>query len=145
MICKKCNNERTQQYDCAWEILSKYLQKNWPTIVENKYFSLSKVFPKDTRKRTLHVHLYFVKLLGCKIVEEMVPINVGRFSEALLCERSHKDVFLTFANAPEVPKDQLIFSSRIEFGNYDSFLPDMALWTYMLHPVSLRVSDHGVC
>ena len=141
-ICKKCNNERTQPYDRAWEVLSKYLQTHWQIIVKNGYFSLLNVFPKDTRKNALHVHLYFVKLLGCKLLEEKVPINIGRFSEALLSEMSHKDVLLTFANSPEIPTcdDQLIFSSRIEFGNYDSCLPDIGLWTYMLHPVSIRIA-----
>lgn len=141
-ICKKCNNERTQPYDCAWEVLSKYLQTNWQMIVKSEYFSLLNVFPKDTRKNVLHVHLYFVKLLGCKIVEEKVPINISRFSEALLSGKFHTNVFLTFANAPEISTfdDQLLFSSRIKFGNYDSCLPDIGLWTYMLHPVSMRIA-----
>src|SRR5262249_588214 len=69
-ICRKCNNQLTQPYDNAWEILSKYLQDHWPIIVKNGYFDLSKVFPKDTHKHALHVHLYFVKLLGCKLIEE---------------------------------------------------------------------------
>jgi len=141
-ICKPCNNERTQPYDCAWQLLSKYLQTHWPIIVKNGYFSLLNVFPKDTQKYALHVHLYFVKLLGCKLVEEKVPINIGRFSEALLSGRSHRDVFLTFANAPEIPTfdGELIFSSRVEFGHYNSCLPDMGLWTYMLHPVAMRIA-----
>jgi len=141
-ICQKCNNQLTQLYDCAWEILSRYLQAEWPTIVKKGHFSFSNVFTEDTRRYALRTHLYFVKLFGCKILEEKVPINTGRLSEALIFEKPHSQVFLTFANAPEIPvdDDQIIFSSRIQFGNYDSCLPDIALWTYMLHPVSIRIS-----
>ena len=32
------------------------------------------------------------------------------------------------------------FVENIKFGNYDSFLTDIALWTYILYPVSIRVS-----
>jgi len=141
-ICKKCNNELTQPYDYAWDILLEYLQKNWSIIIKNGSFSLANIFSKDSRKYARHVHLYFVKLFGCKLVDESVSINTARFSEALISETPHRDVFLTFANAPEIPtNDELLgFISRVEFGNYDSCLPDIALWTYMLHPVSIRIS-----
>ena len=149
-ICRKCNNQLTQPYDNAWEILSKYLRDHWPTIVKNGYFDLSKVFPKDTRKQALHVHLYFVKLLGCQIIDEgNVRINLGGFSQALLFGTSHKDVFLTFANAPEI----LVNDSQINDGEVMAFTflhvkdcgnpslwDDIAYWTYILHPVSIKSS-----
>ena len=141
-LCRKCNNELTQPYDCAWAILSKYLQTNWPIIVKNKHFFWSKVFDNDTQTHALRVHLYFVKLFGCRILEERVPFNIGGFSEALLSGRPHANVFLTFANAPdiEIKDDRLGFFSKIQFGNYHSLLPDIGAWTYMFYPVSVRVS-----
>ena len=89
-ICQKCNNQLTQPYDKAWELLSKYLGDHGSIIVKKGYFDLSKVFPKDTCKHALHVHLYFVKLLGCKLIDEgNVRINIGGFSQALLCGWLH--------------------------------------------------------
>src|SRR5262249_3514315 len=130
----------------AWEILSKYLQDHWPIIVKNGYFDLSKVFPKDTHKHALHVHLYFVKLLGCKLIEEgNVRINTGGFSQALLCGTPHKNVFLTFANAPAY-NDQIIFCTRLRVercGDNSSWEDDTAHWTYVLNPVSIRSGALG--
>src|SRR6267378_4127387 len=37
-ICQKCNNELTQPYDYAWDILREYLQSNWEVIVKRGYF-----------------------------------------------------------------------------------------------------------
>src|SRR5262245_9376344 len=84
-----------------------------PIIVTKGYFDLSKVFPKDTCKHALHVHLYFVKLLGCKLIDEgNVRINIGGFSQALLCGTPHKNVFLTFAPAPAYD-DEIMFYTRL--------------------------------
>jgi hypothetical protein len=145
-ICSKCNNQLTQPYDRAWEILSKYLRDHWPTIVENGYFDLSKVFPEDTRKKALHVHLYFVKRLGCQIIDEgNVRINLWDFSQALLLGTPHKNVFLTFSNAPETPihNGEIIVCTRLRVeysGDNPSFYADTAHCTYMPHPVTIRSS-----
>jgi hypothetical protein len=82
---------------------------HWAQIVTKGYFSLLEVFPSNTRIQALHVHLYFVKALGCRILEERKPLNIAGFSEALLSGKPHKNVFLTFANMPqlEVPLDRL--------------------------------------
>src|SRR5215510_6584383 len=120
-ICRRCNNERTQPYDYAWQTLSRYLQAHWAHIVTKGYFSLREVFPSNTRMQAVHVHLYFVKALGCRIVEEKKPLNIGRFSEALLSGKPHKDVFLTFANLPPLEEhlgNKYAVSSEVSTGNY---------------------------
>jgi hypothetical protein len=149
-MCRHCNNERTQPYDYAWQTLSRYLQSHWAQIVTKGYFSLLEVFPSHTRLHALHVHLYFVKALGCRIIEDKVPLNIGGFSEALLSGNPHKNVFLTFANMPplgevpveEVPDDKLGVSSAVATGNYycGLDLSHTAGWVYGFYPMCVRVS-----
>ena len=79
------------------------------------------------RMQVLHMHLYFVKALECKIIQDQVPLNIGRFSEVLLSGQPHKNVFLTFANMPqlEAPGDKLLWSCCICLTSlcYDSPVP----------------------
>jgi hypothetical protein len=144
-MCRQCNNERTQPYDYAWQTLSRYLQVHWAQIVTKGYFSLLEVFPSNTRMQALHTHLYFVKALGCRILEDKIPLNIAGFSEALLSGKPHKNVFLTFANMPpleEVLRDKLGFSSDVARINYycGLDLSHTAAWVYGFYPRCVRVS-----
>src|SRR5262249_36544250 len=123
----------------------RYLQAHWAHIVTKGYFSLREVFPSNTRMQAVHVHLYFVKALGCRIVEEKKPLNIGRFSEALLSGKPHKDVFLTFANLPPLEEhlgNKYAVSSEVSTGNYSCglALSHTAGWTYGFYPRCVRVS-----
>src|SRR5262249_26282629 len=82
-FCQKCNNELTQPYDLSWDKASQYLQDHWPIIVTKGYFLWSDIFPKETQKHALHVHLYFVKALGFQILGGKVSLNIKGFSKAL--------------------------------------------------------------
>jgi hypothetical protein len=44
----------------------------------------------------LNVHLYFVKLFGCYIIEVGAPIDAQTFANAILEERFHPSVYLKF-------------------------------------------------
>lgn len=74
LICNNCNSNLTQSYDRAWEKLSSYLRANWPELSKTRKLNLSKVFPGSSKKSLLDVHLYFVKLFGCRIVEYKIPL-----------------------------------------------------------------------
>jgi hypothetical protein len=48
-----------------------------------------------------HVHLFFLKLFGCMICEAKanghgIPINVKPFSDAIMLNRPHPEVYLQF-------------------------------------------------
>src|SRR5215475_4978249 len=53
-MCRRCNNERTQPYDYAWQTLSRHLREHWAQIVTKGYFSLLEVFPSNTRMQARH-------------------------------------------------------------------------------------------
>src|SRR5262249_33677635 len=54
----------------------------------------SRIFPYNTTQQMLNVHLYFVKLFGCHIVDAGIPIDVGTFANAILLGKAHPDVYL---------------------------------------------------
>ena len=100
LICNKCNSAVTQPYDRAWEALSIYLRSNWLDLLNSKKINLAKVFPGRVHKSMLYVHLYFVKLFGCRIVESGAPIDTRALSQALLNQKANKDIFIAFGPRP---------------------------------------------
>lgn len=97
-ICAKCNNQRTQPYDKAWENLSYALKNCTPPIGPRSIFRANEhtAFPCDTQAFMRRVHLYFVKLFGCHIVTGDIPIDITGFSKAILKKSFHPKVFLKF-------------------------------------------------
>ena len=98
-ICAECNNVRTAKYDRAWESLSKFLREKEPSINKGDVICLDKVFPKHVAHSMLDVHLFFVKLFGCIIIEKGLPINIAPFSEAIMCQKPHPKVYIAFGPA----------------------------------------------
>jgi hypothetical protein len=96
-LCTSCNDTLTQPYDLAWEKLSKHLRDNWDSIVKRGFFDLSKPFPGRTGAAALEVHLFFVKLFGCKIYEGGAQIDLNPFSQALLTRTAHPEISLTIS------------------------------------------------
>lgn len=117
LLCAKCNNERTQKFDHAWEMLSDYLQKNWDTILKDGQINLLDVFPKDTEKNMVHVQLFFVKIFSCKIEESGAHMSLVSFSKALLSKAEHPALYFSI-------RDSHISSS----GNYSS-LSDIEIFS----------------
>jgi hypothetical protein len=48
----------------------------------------------------LNVHLFFVKLFGCHLVEVELPMDIGSFSNAILAQKAHPNVYLKFGFGP---------------------------------------------
>ena len=80
VLCSLCNNERTQPYDHAWEVLSTHLRSK-PKIRGGDWLDLGRIFPGVVHRSVLRVHLFFVKLFGCLIVENSIPLDVGSYLE----------------------------------------------------------------
>jgi len=137
VLCSRCNNERTQPYDRAWEKLSKYLRSK-PTLKGGDRIDLGKVFPGSVHRSMLQVHLFFVKLFGCSIVENSIPIDISGFSKAILHNTAHPKIHLaispytdgsTFGSAGHSDLDTAQLNGRIVY----------ATWLYILDRFSIRV------
>lgn len=96
LLCATCNNSRTQPHDRAWEALSKYLRERQPPVRPGTIIKLAPVFPGRVHQSMLNVHLFFLKLFGCLIVEHSVPLNIKEFSTAILQGHAHPKVYVAF-------------------------------------------------
>ena len=96
LLCSDCNNTLTQPYDKAWEKLSGSLQNNF--LIHRKFRKIDgkKIFPGASEKSLLDVHLYFLKLFGCRIKEDQIPIAIKEFSQCILNRTPHPNVYLKF-------------------------------------------------
>lgn len=138
-ICADCNNARTQPYDKAWENLSKYLQQNWHDIKRRSRFDLSKPFPGGTRAAALQVHLYFVKLFGCKLNADNVGIDLAPFSKALLSGTMHPEVSILVADSFSDDGKMLMYDSEVHLMRNQVSEIHGAVWLYLVHPVAIKV------
>ncbi len=114
LLCAKCNNERTQTFDKAWESLSTYLLTNWDEILQVNKIDLRKVFLDKTIENMIGVQLFFVKIFGTKIVESYAPINVSSFSKSILENVEHPNIYLSFRDSEIESKGNYCSLSDIE-------------------------------
>lgn len=102
-ICLACNSSRTQPYDRAWAYASAELRSNVLRLSDRDSFRSNWLFPYETRHGMCNLHLYFVKLFGCQIVEGGIPIDIASFAKAILEGRPHPNLFLAFGHLSNLP------------------------------------------
>lgn len=141
MICQHCNTTRTQPFDQAWEQLSAYLQENTNHLRLRNSLLLHKVFPGRTKKAMLDVHLFFVKIFGCLIIEHNIPIPIEPFSQAILKRSEHQKVYLGIGYLPKVRGKNIVQISPIEtvHSNEDQLL-HFASWQYIVKEAFVDIS-----
>ncbi len=140
-ICAHCNNAGTQRYDRAWQRLSEYLHTNWAVIARRRQFDLSKPFPGGTRDASLDVHLFFLKLFGCKIVEDSIPIDLTPLSRALLYRHAHPEISLNVVDTLIDKRVVAAYDSDVyAMRNNRTGELDGATWLYDICPVGVKVS-----
>lgn len=138
LICNNCNSSVTQPYDRAWGELSGFLNKNIKKIKQNGKANLSKIFPGSVKNSMLHVHLYFLKLLGGIITENNVPIPITDFSESILHGFAHEHIYIAFGENPA--KSQINHAGytpiqSVNQGNLSVF----ASWMYIVDNIGVKV------
>ena len=135
-LCANCNNSLTQCFDNSWVRLSEYMVGNAAMMFRVKYINMSKVFLGATRRNALNVHLYFVKLFGCKLLEENPEIDITSFSKSILQKIPHPSVY--FVVCPTPVHFRFTNVSSIEYDSTEGLIR-FAAWTYTLAPVTVRI------
>lgn len=138
LLCSRCNNERTQPHDRAWEKLSNYLRNRKPPIQPKMVLRLSSVFPGKVHQSMLFVHLFFLKLFGCLIVENSIPIDIKEFSSAILGARAHNKVYLAFEAIVDYRHHQHAGRTAVHTAQLDGRVT-YAIWLYDIGSVSVHV------
>jgi hypothetical protein len=128
-ICAHCNNARTQDHDQAWEAMSAYIYRRSPAFKPDDEIRVKHFFKKDTKQRMLAVHLYFLKLFGCKIKEndQLPQIDLKPFADAILKGQPHPNVYLDFAQGTDY-----VGPSHLDVQHADNFKKIYAQWMYQL-------------
>jgi len=140
-ICARCNDTLTQPYDHAWEQLSAHLHSRWVEIVRIGLFDLTRAFPGRTRAAALDVHLFFVKLFGCKLREDNISVPLDGFSHALCNRAPHPEVMLQIVDTSNkyahllAARDTPVYTMRNEANQQ----LDGATWLYEIPPVGVKV------
>jgi hypothetical protein len=142
-ICAYCNNARTQPHDLAWEWMSNWLRTNPRRLRAGDWIRCNRIFPYNTQRQMLNVHLYFVKLFGGMICEgalkeaegaEKLRISVTPFADAIMENRAHKEVFLQFGIG-----DGSIGRSNLNVQRREDRKYTIAHWIYRVGPAAVNV------
>lgn len=138
LLCARCNNERTQPHDSAWERLSTYLQKRQPPIRPGMKVCLNRTFPGGVSKSMLNVHLYFLKLFGCLITEHNIPIDINQFSDSILKGVPHPKVWLALHTGLQQPGIKHAGYSHMEIVKKSDNVV-YASWFYVIDKVAVNI------
>jgi hypothetical protein len=88
----------------------------------------------------LNVHLYFVKLFGCHIAGNDIPLDITGFAKAIMNEQAHPCVYLnfgcgrTFAGMPMTGMSDM-WLAPMPAGRPSTF----ATWFYYVESIGINV------
>lgn len=137
-ICANCNNSRTQPHDNAWKIYSKSLLEISHAIKAPKNLRFNRIIPYNTKKHMRNVHLYFVKLFGCHIVDSDIPIEISSFSKSIMNETIHPYLHLSFGEFNENDSKIIGYTSQIECLEKSNIVA-FATWFYQVGHLAVNV------
>lgn len=82
-LCAKCNNERSQPFDYAYDAFSEYLWSNQAPLWRKRHLDLREVYSEDWKLHSLHLARYVAKHMACRMVNDgyEVPPGVVPFLE----------------------------------------------------------------
>ena len=130
---------RTAPYDRAWETFSAFVGQNWPDIKRTRRVKLQKIFPGRVSKSSIDLQLYFVKLFGCRIRADDVPIDLVIFSQSLIRRTAHPTCRLVFTiGGFGTGKMKYAGLSKIHTSERDG-RPAFATWLYTLGEFHVQV------
>ena len=140
LICQRCNDTNTAKYDEAWDRLYSYISENIALIKKTKRIKLQKVFPGRVRRQSIYFHLYFVKLFGCRITDENMPIDIKEFSESLRLGIPHNNIYITF-NIRDIRSRTAMFvgHSEVHAKEYNGKCA-VASWYYSLGEIDVQIT-----
>ncbi|MDO9475141.1 MAG: hypothetical protein Q7L07_00420 [Pseudohongiella sp.] len=95
---------------------------------------ISKIYPGCTKQGMLNVHLYFVKIFGCAIQEQEIPIDIGPFQQAILKGVAHPNLQIAIG----VNKSMATGNSDLELASLNG-KPAFATWFYVAGSIAVNV------
>lgn len=104
-LCGFCNSTRTQPHDFALETLLRWMKARKPPVVPGMILRPRQIFGHDAARQLLNLHLYFVKKLGCLVVQARhegtpMPVDITKASQAIMTGRPHPHLYLRLGCSP---------------------------------------------
>ncbi|MDW3652749.1 MAG: hypothetical protein R8P61_37065 [Bacteroidia bacterium] len=75
VLCKKCNNERSQSLDLAYDKFINWVETNTNQIIENETIDFKLIFGNDYLEDKLNVLRYYTKHFCCRLAENSISIS----------------------------------------------------------------------
>ena len=137
-LCGYCNNTRTQPHDKSWEALATLLRERSPAIRPGEVVRPGRAFKNGLRPGLLGVHLYFIKLFGCLILDGKVPIDTQSLAKAILNNVAHPHVYLAFLAVTRRRLQKQAIVTPIETISINGNLSS-AQWFYFVGRVGIHI------
>ena len=143
-LCQDCNTTLTQPYDRAWEAVSAALGGWTPPLRPGSVVRANRIFPMDTARSMLAVHLYFVKAFGCLVVEaakqgKATNINVPGLATAIKNGRAYSDIYLGFGIPKRIVEGPIVSGDDLHtIAENDGSLIG-AWWHYNVNGICVRI------
>lgn len=138
-ICENCNSSLSQPFDKAWELMSSWLQAFTSLDSCGKTFRANSIFPYETKKQLLYVHLYFVKLFGMHVIGDAIPIELNAFANALRMGKPHPNVYLRFGRSKSSLGVPFVGMSDMETVQKDGVII-RASWLYFVDQLIVYIA-----
>ena len=87
----------------------------------------------------LDVHLFFLKLFGCLIADNAIPLDIRQFADAILNETPHPNVYLSFLAVSHPGIRQCAAISPVQTEKFNEQV-GAANWSYFLGPLAVNVT-----
>lgn len=80
-LCARCNNERSQPFDYAYDAFSNFVWANQDRLWRRRYFDMADVYGDDWSTGTLNLARYLAKHIACRMVHDgfTAPPTIGTF------------------------------------------------------------------
>jgi hypothetical protein len=75
---------------------------------------LDRVFPGSVSRSSLGVHLFFLKLFGCLIIEHNIPIWIEQFAQSIMRGVPHPNVWIALGTGLHHPSIKHAGCSQVE-------------------------------
>lgn len=99
---------------------------------------MSNAFPGSVHRSMLGVHLYFVKLFGCLITQNSIPIDISPFANAILNDQAHPKVWICFWVNAANPTIKHVGHSHVETAQVNGRIA-FATWFYYVERVAVSI------
>lgn len=132
-MCSPCNNVRSQPYDLSWQSLSEAMARRWDECPTVGRLWLSEAPMLDAQETRRNVHLFFLKIFGCRAIETDAPVDTQVIAQHLVEGTSHPGFFLVFGRHPGVEKsDQFALDMPMMVGAYADDRPHAVFGFYIV-------------